>query len=71
MHTGTIITHTANTGHSLKLFLRVKYNQGISKQNKKQWRENRIMSQHFTGIILQGTSWKCNLKKAHKTVTSI
>lgn len=56
MHTGTIITHTANTGHSLKLFLRVKYNQGIAKQNKKQWRENRIMSQHFTGIILQGTS---------------
>lgn len=34
MHTGTIITHTANTGHSLKLFLRVKYNQGIAKQNK-------------------------------------
>lgn len=59
MHSGTIIIHTANIGHFLKLFLGVKYHQGFAKQNRtkqKQWRENRIMSQHFTGIILQGRS---------------
>lgn len=41
MHTGRIIIHTVNTEHSLKLFLRVKYNQGIAKQNQKKTMEGK------------------------------